>query len=306
VALAAYESLTRFFLHDPSAQAYSTSSVDTAINAARRHVATQGECVRVLLSGGVVTSLVVNSVGSGITNGTWPLVFGGVGQQTFGTATVSGGAVAGVVLTRGGWGWVAGPPTVSLPAAAGGSGFICTATVDNSASTVPNQEFVNFSTLNQLAVLTPGVLKVIGINAIACQWGAGSVYKPTLQKRTWSWFQAHARVYSTSALNFPSYWSKYTQGDVGNFYLFPIPSQVMSMDIDAICLPIDLVDDTTIEAVPNTFTDAVAYYAAHLCYLNSSRATDAERMLQGFRRELAMARKAMEGSAFVPNQYVGM
>jgi len=302
VALAAYESLTRFFLHDPSAQAYSTSSVDTAINAARRHVATQGECVRVLLSGGVVTSLTLNSPGSGY-SGTATVAFGGVGQQTFASAAITAGQVSQLTLTGPGWGWVAGPPAVTITGSGGGTNAIVTAIVDNSASTVPNQELVAYATLNQLAVLTPGVSKVIGINSVACQWGAGSVYKPTLQKRTWSWFQAHARVYSTSAINYPAYWAKYGQGSAGSFYLFPIPSQIMSMDIDAICLPINLVDDTTTEVIPETFQDAVAYYAAYLCYLNSSRAEDAKRMFEEFRRQLSTARKAMEGSAFVPDQY---
>lgn len=304
MALAAYQSLTRFYLHDPSAQAYSTTDVNTAINQARRRVAADGECVRSLLSGGVVTSLTISNPGSGY-SGTATVTFTGAGAQTFATATIGGGQVTSITLVRGGWGWVAGNPVVTVTGSGGGTNAVIAATVDNSASTVPQQELINYSTLNTLAALTPGIRSVIGINSVACQWGAGSVYKPLLQRRSWSWFQANARVYSIAAMNFPAYWSKYGQGSKGSFYLFPIPSQVMSMDLDAICLPIDLVDDTTVEAVPEMFTDAVAYYAARQCYLNSSRAADAERMTAEYTREMSKARKAMEASAFVPDQYGG-
>ena len=40
------------------------------------------------------------------------------------------------------------------------------------------------------------------------------------------------------------------------------------MEWDTYCLPQDLITDLSVEALPDPWTDAVAYFAAHLCYLS--------------------------------------
>lgn len=308
--LSQYVQRTQFLLHDPNAQAYALSDVQNAVNRARLQVAGEGECVRVLLSGGVIVSLTLNSGGSGYTGTTGTLVFTGTGNQAFGTAAIVGGVVTGITLTNGGWGWLTAPTVTVVDSTGFNGGAVITATVDNSASTVPTQEAMQFSTLDTLVARSPGVGTVIGINSIACQWGSGSVYKPMLRWRPWAWFQANCRVYSISAMNFPSYWSQFGQGVNGSFYLFPIPAQVLSLDIDAICLPINLADDTTFDAVPYPWTDAVPFFAAYQCYMNSSRAPDAARMFSNnpqvpgqYQIFMARARKMSDGSSRVPDQY---
>ena len=307
-----YVQQTQFLLHDPNAQAYSLASVQQAVNIARSQVAGEGECVRILLSGGVITNLTLNSGGSGYTDGVGTVTFTGSGNQAFATAVISGGIVTSVTLTRGGWGWLTAPTVAITDSAGVDGGAVVTATVDNSASTVPTQEMVQFSALDVLAATTSGVQSVIGVNSIACQWGSGSVYKPMLRWRPWAWFQANCRVYSVSAMNFPSYWSQFGQGINGSFYLFPIPAQVLSLDIDAICLPVPLADDTTPDAIPYPWSDAVPYFAAYQCYMNSSRASDAARMfstnpqaLGQYQIFMARARKMSDGSSRVPDQYAG-
>lgn len=308
--LSSYVQQTQFLLHDPNAQAYPLASVQTAVNLARRQVAGEGECVRVLLSGGVITNLTLNSGGSGYAGTVGTVTFTGSGNQAFATAAISGGVVQSITLTNGGWGWLTAP-TVTITDVNGlNGGAVVTATVDNSASTVPTQEAVQFSTLDVLAQQTAGINGVLGVNSIACQWGSGSVYKPMLRWRPWAWFQANCRVYSVSAMNFPSYWSQFGQGLRGSFYLFPIPAQVLSLDIDAICVPINLVDDTTPDVIPYPWIDAVPYYAAYQCYMNSSRAPDAARMFSTnpqapgqYQIFMARARKMSDGSSRVPDQY---
>jgi len=304
--LSAYVRQTQFFLHDPNAQAYALSDVQNQVNIARSQVAGEGECVRALLSGGVITSINLTSGGSGYSGTTGTVNFTGSGNQAFGTAVISGGVVQSVTLTNGGWGWLTAPTITVTDANGTNGGAVVTSTIDNSASTVTTQESYNFSTLNTLASRTSGVSQVIGINSIAAQWGSGSVYKPMLRRRTWSWYQANCRVYSISAMNFPAYWSQFGQGVNGSFYLFPIPGQVMSMDLDTICLPVNLSDDTTPDAIPYPWSDAVPYYASYLCYANSSRADDATRMFNLYELQMARARKMTEGSAFVPDQYEGV
>jgi hypothetical protein len=309
--LSSYVTQTQFLLHDPLAQAYPLASVQSAVNTARSQVAGEGECVRTLLSGGVVINLVLNSGGSGYTGTIGTLVFTGLGNQAFGTAVISGGVVQSLALQSGGWGWMTAPIVTVVDSLGFNGGAVITATVDNSASTVTSQEAVQFSTLNTLAALTPGISEVIAVNTVACQWGTGSVYKPMLRKRSWSWYQANCRVYSVSAMNFPAYWSQYAQGVNGSFYLFPIPGQQMSMDLDTTCLPVPLTSDSTPDAIPYPWSDAVPYFAAYLCFQNSTRIADAGRMFNESPQALGLyqifmrrARKMSEASAFVPDQYM--
>jgi hypothetical protein len=49
--------------------------------------------------------------------------------------------------------------------------------------------------------------------------------------------------------------------------MYPIPNQTYQLEIDCICLPSDLVSDQDYEAIPDPWTDAVPYFAAHLAYL---------------------------------------
>jgi len=307
-----YVQQTQFLLHDPNAQAYPLASVQSAVNIARSQVAGEGECVRTLLSGGVITTLTLSSGGSGYTGTTGTLNFTGTGNQAFGTAVISGGIVQSVTLTGGGWGWLTAPAITVTDSTGFNGGAVVTATVDNSASAIATQEAVQFSTLNTLAATISGVQSVIGVGSIACQWGSGSVYKPMLRWRPWAWFQANCRVYSISAMNFPAYWSQFGQGVNGSFYLFPIPGQILSLDIDATCLPVPLASDATPDAIPYPWSDAVPYFAAYQCYMNSSRAADAARMfntnpsaLGQYQIFMARARKMSDGSSRVPDQYEG-
>jgi hypothetical protein len=301
VALTGYLTQTQLLLHDPTNSFYSQASLISYINIARGQIAGDGGCVRVLLSGGTITALSVNGGGSGYA-GTLTVAITN-GNQASATGTISGGAVNAVTLVNGGWGFLTGP-IVTATGSTSGSNATFNTTVDQSASTVAGQEVYNFSTLNMLAALTPGVQNVVGVMGIACQWGAGSVYKPTLRRRTWSTFQARYRSYTVAAMNFPAVWASYGHGASGSFYLFPIPSQQMSLDIDAACLPIPLVTDSTVEAIPYPWTDAIPYYAAYLAYSNSQRAQDAMRMFEEYNRFMRRAEKMSE-PPFTPDEYDG-
>jgi len=77
----------------------------------------------------------------------------------------------------------------------------------------------------------------------------------------------------------------------------------MSLDADAVCLPTALTSDSTPDALPDPWIDAVPYYAAYLCYANSSRKDDAKNMLELYNLQMREARSMVEGSAFVPDHY---
>ena len=277
MALTLYQQDTQRLLHDPNAQAYSLTDLTRYINQARSRIALKSQCVRLLLRGGTIVAINVTAGGSGYTSP--PIVsIVGSGQLAFAAAHISGGAVTSVTIIDGGWGYVTPPTTVQF-AGGGGSGAAATASVDFSACTTTGQEIVKFSQLNFLATQTPGVFEVISVLGIACQWGAGSVYKPTLGEMTWTEFQAFRRINANQFVNFPVNYAKYGQGDAGSFYLFPLPASVMSMDIDCCCLPTDLAQDSDPEAIPLPWTLQVPYYAAWMAFNQSSRKDDADRML---------------------------
>jgi len=238
----------------------------------------------VLLSGGTITSLTLNSGGSGYTAGetlnfTFTNQGNGVGAQAFATGTVVGTAVSTVTLTSGGWGFLTAPLVTATGATSGASNATFNVTVDNSCSTVASKEVYQFSTFNTLAqnnALIPGVQAVCGLFSVACS--QGGTYKPMLTPKIWSEFQAYCRIYQNQAQNYPVYWAQYAQGIGGNFYLFPWPSQQLQMDIDAWCIPVDLTSDSTPEAIPLPFSDAVPYFAAYLALVDAQRQQDADAM----------------------------
>jgi hypothetical protein len=308
MALTAYQQQTQRLLHDPNAQAYSLSDLTTYINIARNRVAIKGECIRQVLSGGTITSLALTGGGSGYV-GPVNVVFTG-GAQAFATATVGGGAVNGVTLTRGGWGFI---PASALSVAAvdtggPGTGATFSATVDNSATTITGQEVVNFTQLNPLLAAwnsgalpgLQGMSQVYKVFSVACN--QSGTYKPMLTPKIWNEFQAYLRIYSNTQQNYPIYWSQYGFGVTGSLYLFPWPAQPLQMDIDVCVTPINLVNDATPEAIPYPWTDAIPYYAAYLAYENSSRKEDADRMMKMYILFMQEARAYSE-APFMPDYY---
>jgi len=302
MALTSYQQKTQFLLHDPNATYFSTSDITTAINTARGQIAMEGQCIRILLSGGTITALAINSPGTGY-SGDLTVSISGSGQQAFASGTISGGAVATVSLDSGGWGYITGTSTtVTAVGSGGGSDATFTTTIDNSLTTIPGQEVYKFSTANTLAQQTAGVQAVIGVISVACAWGANAAMKPILQQMIWTEFQAYYRSYNNGMQNYPTLWSQYGQGVNGSIYVWPYPSQYSQMDWDCYCIPIDLTDDSTAEAIPYGWTDCVPYYAAYLCYMDAQRFDDANNMLKQYTMFMKRAR-AFSEVPFVPDYY---
>ncbi len=302
MALTAYQQQTQRLLHDPSATYFSLSDLTAYINIARGQIAMEGQCIRLLLSGGIITSLVVNSPGTGY-SGTVTVTINGAGQQATATATQLGGLVNSVTLTNGGWGYITGTTTnVTAAGSGGGTNATFTTTIDNSLTTIPGQEVYQFSTANTLAQLTPGVQSVIGLFSVACAWGANAAMKPILQPMIWSEFQAYYRSYNNGMQNYPTVWSQYAQGVAGSVYVWPYPSQYSQMDWDCYCIPVALANDSTPEAIPYGWTDCVPYYAAYLAYLDAQRSDDADKMFKMYTMFMKRARSFAE-TPFVPDYY---
>lgn len=101
-----------------------------------------------------------------------------------------------------------------------------------------------------------------------------------LEIRPWEWFQAYYSEVSGAGL--PRIAAQQGQGVNGTLQFWPQPAAPGSVNIDCVVLPIDLADDTTVEAVPRLWRDAVPFYAAWLAMQSLQRQADAEAMLKRY------------------------
>jgi hypothetical protein len=100
--------------------------------------------------------------------------------------------------------------------------------------------------------------------------GAQFAYRP------WEWFVA----YRTLAHGAPNMWSIQEPGPLGSISVDPVPDNIYPLSFDLIGRPVILVDDTTPEAIPYPWTEAVPYFAAYLLYQDKQRTADALALLQ--------------------------
>lgn len=157
-------------------------------------------------------------------------------------------------------------------------------------STVANQRNYNFSGVSVSSV--QGVQGIINIRSI--QYGVGDGMK-WVNVRGWTWFNYYHLNNPVPGSGAPEQWSQLGQGVSGNFYLDPIPDTAYTLYCDAICYPVDLVSDSTAEAIPYLWTDAVPYFAAYLAYLSAQspvRQNDAARMFEHYQTFVERARTA--------------
>lgn len=298
MALNAYTNEVKSLLHDFSLQFYgSPFDMTGAINIARKRVAAEAQCIRVLpaAAGPISLATVVNGGSGYLTPPT--ITVGGNGSGAILTAVLTGGVVTSITITNGGQGYA--PPLSLSFSSTSGSGASATATVTGILTTTANKEVYTYTDASVVAMLQSGVGPIQGVLSVAVNQGA---QKPILRHWPWSTLQAYARSYSAQTTNYPYVWAQYAQGTSGSMYLYPIPSDTFSMEWDCYCLPIDLVDDTTPESIPYPWTTPVAYYTAYLAYQNAQRNDDADRMKTQYRE------KMMEAGGFarpgvIPNYY---
>lgn len=182
----------------------------------------------------------------------------------------------------------------------------CVRVLPTSNNTVNAQEVYNYSTVNGLiAAQFTGVDSIITVLSVAInQASAGQGIKPMLPRYAWGEFQAKLRAFNQGMTGYPQVYATYGQGVNGSIYLWPIPSGVYAMDWDCVCRPVNLVDDTTPEAIPYPWTDAIPFYAAYYAYMNSQRSEDAKTMFGLYKMSMDVARSTSE-SAFIPTYYGG-
>lgn len=166
--------------------------------------------------------------------------------------------------------------------------------------TVVGQRVYNFSSINVGVSATTGVQAPIHIRTISYSVpGAdGQLWIPP---RAWAWFSLYALNNATPLSGAPEEWSQFSQGAApgdsgsagsGSFYISPLPDTVYTLNCNCVCYPIQLVDDSTVEAIPFLWTDAVPYFAAYLAYLYVQNGGAAKNMMEMYAMFVKRARGA--------------
>lgn len=261
----------RRFLADAKMELVDEGDLIDFVNQARRETAMRAQCVRVLPAiSNPIVSATVTAGGSGYTNPTvtitppdFPSGFLPLpnGAQASASVTVIGGVIVSANIIYGGAGYFQPQITVTDPTGVGFEGTLTTQTVNTLNL---GQEQYPFSAVDLSQ--NPGVEAIYLVRGVSVIF---SNYRYSLPMYSFSVYQALIRQYVASQFQYvPAFGAQFGQGTSGTLFLYPPPSQVYQLEWDCQCLPQDLIDDQSYEVIPDPWTDAVAYYSAHLAFLS--------------------------------------
>ena len=232
------------------------------VNRARKLIALQTQCIRaVTASSGVINGYSISAPGAGYTNPTVAVsapdfpsgqLPNPTGLQATANATVLGGQIAQIDPLVGGAGYFQPTVTITDPT---GTGAMATANVVGINLLNQGQEAYKFSNIDLSGL--PGCGAVFAIRGVSLIY---SGYRYSLEYMPWSRYQLY-RAYPYSYQYTPAMYSQLTQGTSGEIFVYPLPSQNLQAEFDVQILPIDLVDDLSVEAIPDPWGEVVAYAA---------------------------------------------
>jgi hypothetical protein len=269
MALFSYMKDVQRFLNDGEQSLINPGDIIEFINRARREVAMRSQSIRLLppISGSVTTAT-VTTPGSGYTNPTVTIsapdfppgvASNPLGSQATAVATVVGGQINNIDITYGGTGYFQPVIKITDPTGTGAAAFAGISTI---LETQFGQEVYPFSMFNLTGF--PGVKEVIAIRSVSIIYAN---YRYSLPMYSFSTYQAMIRQYPLQYQYVPTMCSQFGQGAGGSIYLYPIASQPYQIEVDCVGWPMDLLTDQDFEAIPDPWTQAVPFLAAHYCYL---------------------------------------
>lgn len=269
--LHAYQKQVQRFLRDTRQEMLELGDITEHINEARREVAMRAQCIRRLtpIAAGL-TAATVTAPGAGYTNPSvvistpdFPDGLTGYpnGRQATALAAFSGGAITGVDIQDGGAGYQNPQITIADPT---GQGAVVVAAPIAYNQIVQGQEEYLFSDID--VSMWPGVKQPYYVNSVGVIY-ANWRYVP--EYCSFTKYQALVRTYTAASYQYvPGFFSQYGRGENGSLFFYPLPSQTYPVEYDCLCTPSDLVDDQSVEAIPQPWQDAVKFHASALCYLD--------------------------------------
>ncbi len=158
------------------------------------------------------------------------------------------------------------------------------------------QRVYDFASINYGVSATTGIAGPLSLRQVLYTVGSGQVW---VTPRVFEWFTLYHLNNPVPGSGVPEEWSQYGQGSTGSFYVDKLPDDDYALTIDSSCYPIDLVDDTTVDAIPYIYSDAVSYFACYLAFLSAqsgARQADAQRMFDLYEKFRDRARRFSNSS----------
>ncbi len=146
--------------------------------------------------------------------------------------------------------------------------------------------------------LVTGTLGVYHIRQFFYPVGGGQTL---VTSRPFEWFGLYALNNPTPSSGPPLTWTQLGQGEQGTVYVDPIPDMDYLCPVEVVCVPVPLVDDATVEAIPPIWTLAVPYYAAWLAFMSAQQQEQADKMLGRFQEQMLLARNAANPDLLMEN-----
>lgn len=160
-----------------------------------------------------------------------------------------------------------------------------------------NNRILNFTDVDVTG--TPGVASIFKINQAIVTVNDGGAY---MHPRSFQWFTLYYLGAIIPETGRPNTFAQYGQGSSGSLYFNPVPDDDYDLGLDCVCVPVDLTDDSTVEAIPYPWTDCVPYFAAYLAYLSAQRASDADRLFKLY-ETFAQRGRSMSNPMVLQNNY---
>jgi len=143
------------------------------------------------------------------------------------------------------------------------------------------------------AISLGSAVGVRAVMAVRTMWFVIASGQQWITPRGYEWFGSYVLNSPVPQAGAPNTWSQLGQGENGTIFL-NVPDMNYTLNVDTVCVPIDLVDDTTAEAIPPLWQSAVQYFAAYTALLGSqtsARVKDADEYLQRYELFVQRARK---------------
>jgi hypothetical protein len=164
----------------------------------------------------------------------------------------------------------------------------------------------NFSAINLGTASVTGINGAIHVRRISYSLPNGTAW---VNPRSWEWFDYYHLTNPVTTLGAPSTWSQYGQGAAppssgpnfgGTFYIDPPPDQSYTLNVDCVCFPIILTTDSTVEALPYLWTDAVPFLAAYYALIQIQNYEHAAAMMAQYQEFMRRARQSANPSVLRP------
>lgn len=151
------------------------------------------------------------------------------------------------------------------------------------AVTAASQQY-SFSTINLGGAA--GVQGVLSVNQITYAVASG---QKAMHSRPFAWFNQFILSQPVPTPGPPASWCQYGPGSLGSLFINLLDG-AYTLSLDTECYPINLVDDTTVEAIPYTLTDAVPFFAAYFAALTTGNTDKAKAMFDEYQKFVGLGK----------------